>query len=101
MSSGYTCKSLFGLLLDSSPLKESVFYVVWRIEVPKKARFFIWQVLLGRVTIARRLVRRITSLVGPFCCLLCQKAEEDLDHLIWDYQYVQTVWSSFFAGVWS
>ena len=65
---GYTYKSLFSLLLDSP--KESVFYVVWRIKVPKKVRFFIWQVLLGRVNTINKLVRRRTSLLGPFCCML-------------------------------
>lgn len=27
-----------------------------------------------------RLVRRRTLIVVPFCCILCHKAEEDLDH---------------------
>ena len=42
-----------------------------------------------------RLVRRRTSIVGPFCCILCWKAEEDLDHLLWECQYAQAVWSFF------
>lgn len=44
-------------------------------------RFFIWQVLLGQVNNVDGLVRK-TSLVGSFCCLLCQKAEQNLDHLL-------------------
>ena len=80
-SQTYTCKSFFSPLLDPSPPKESVFYVVWRTKVPKKFKFFIWQVFLGQINIVDRLVRRRTSLVGPFCCMLCQKAKENLDHL--------------------
>ena len=38
---GYTCKSLFSLLLDPSPHTELVFYLVWRAKVPKKVRFII------------------------------------------------------------
>ena len=54
---------------------------VWRIKVPKKVRFFIWQKsLLDRVNIIDRLLKR-TLLVGSFCCLLRRKAEEDLDNL--------------------
>ena len=33
---GFSCNSLFGRLLDPAPSKESVFYVIWRIKVPKK-----------------------------------------------------------------
>ena len=91
---GYTCKSLFSLLLDLAPLKESFFDVVWRTKVPKKVRFFIWQVLLGLVITVDRLVRR-TLLVGPFCCILCPKVEEDLYHHFWESQFVRAMWSSF------
>ena len=54
--------------------------MVWRATVPKKVRFFIWQVLLGRVNTVDRLVRKRTLLVSPFCCILCWKVEEDLDY---------------------
>lgn len=74
------CESLFSLLLDPSPSRESVFVVVWRIKVFKKVRFLSGQ---GRVNIVRR-----TLVVGPCCCLLCWKAEKSLDHLFWDCQYV-------------
>ncbi|KAA0052767.1 hypothetical protein E5676_scaffold1856G00150 [Cucumis melo var. makuwa] len=39
--------------------------------------------------------RKRALLVNPFCCMLCRKAEEDLDHLFWDRHYAQAVWSSF------
>ncbi|TYK04295.1 serine/threonine-protein phosphatase 4 regulatory subunit 3-like isoform X2 [Cucumis melo var. makuwa] len=64
-------------------------------EGSQEVRFFIWQVLLGRVNTVDRLVRKRTLFVGPFCCMLCQKAEEDLDHLFCDCQYARAVWSSF------
>ena len=40
-SRGFSCNSLFSLLLDLVPPKESIFDVVWRTKVPKKVRFFI------------------------------------------------------------
>lgn len=46
-SLGFSCNSLFTLLLDPFPSREFVFYVVWRIKVFTKLRIFIWQVLLG------------------------------------------------------
>ena len=54
--------------------------MVWRTNVPKKVKFLIWLVFLGRVNTVDRLARR-TSFVGAFCCMLCQKAEENLNHL--------------------
>ena len=61
--------SLFGLSVDSAPPKKSVFDVIWRTKVPKKVRFFIWQVLLGRVNTIDGLVRRRSLLVGFFFLL--------------------------------
>lgn len=29
-----------------------------------------------------RFLRKIASLVGPFCCILCGKVEENLDYLL-------------------
>ena len=71
-------------MLDLSPYSKSIFDMVWRAKVSKKVRFFIWQVLLGHADTMERLVRKRTSLVDLFCCMLCQKAEEDLVHLFWD-----------------
>ena len=81
-SQGFSSKSLFSLLLDPSPTREFVFYVIWRIKVRTKVRFFTWQVLLGHVNIVDRLVSRRTMIVEPFYHILCRKAEEDLDHLL-------------------
>ena len=64
-----------------SPLVESVFSLVWRIKVLRKLCFFTWQVLHGRISMKDRLLRKMPLLVGHFCCILCWKAEEDLDHI--------------------
>ena len=82
------CKFLFDLLLDSSPPRESIFDVVWRTEVPKYVRFFIWQVLFGRVTLLTDLLRGGLHLLG-LCCLLCQKAKEYLNHLFRNCRYAR------------
>lgn len=83
-SQGFSCKSLFKMWPDPSFIRKSVFYGIWRIKVPKKISFFISQVL-GCMNNVDSLIRRRTSLVGPFCCILQQKTKEDLDHLFWDY----------------
>lgn len=66
-----------------------------RIKVPKKAKFFSWQVLLGRVNLLDRLLRKYL-LVGPFCCIHCRKVEEDLDYLLWGCEFVRSIWNCFF-----
>lgn len=63
--------------------------MLWRIKIRKKVKFFTRQVLLGRVNTMDRLLRKKSSLMGPFCCILCQKAEEDLGHLLWSCQFAR------------
>ncbi|TYK03471.1 ATPase family AAA domain-containing protein [Cucumis melo var. makuwa] len=50
-----------------------------------------------------RLLRKMPLLVGPFCCILCRKAEEDLDHILWhcgeDRQHL--FFCSYAAVVWN
>lgn len=69
---------------------------VWRVKIPKKIEFFIWQVLLGRMNTLGRLAKKMPSLMGPSCRILCQKAGKHLDHLLWDCQLATFVWSQFF-----
>lgn len=56
-----------------------VFLILWRINISTKVRFFTRQVLHGCANTLDRLVRKKLSLVGPFCHILCWKAEENLD----------------------
>ena len=77
-SRGYTCKSLFSLLLDPSPPTESIFEVVWRTKVPKKVRFFIWQVLFGRVTLLTDLLRGGLHLLSIFVAFSVERRKETL-----------------------
>lgn len=36
-----SCKAYFRLLSNPTPFKESIFYVVWRIKIPKKVRLYV------------------------------------------------------------
>lgn len=53
--------------------------------IPRKIRLFTCQVVYGRTNMLDRLVRKMPSLVGPFSCILCRKAEEDLDHFSFSF----------------
>lgn len=28
-------------------------------------------------------------MIGPFCCIICRKVEEDLEHSIWSCEFAQ------------
>lgn len=76
---GFLCKSFFPLFGRSLSLGELVFLAVWRIKVPRKAKFFTWQVLHGRANTLDTLGRKVPLLFGPFGSIVCLKVEEDLD----------------------
>lgn len=52
------------------------------LKILKKVKFFIWEAIHEKVNILDRLLRKLLSLIGPLCCILPRKVEEDLDHNI-------------------
>ena len=56
---GISCKSFFRVLVHSSPVVESVFDALSRIKIPKKVRFFVWQVWLGRLNSMDKVSRKM------------------------------------------
>lgn len=92
---GFSCNSFFQCLVDPSPLGESVLKALWRIKILER-----WCSLLdGFFTVV--LTSCIDSwgsclcLLGFFCCILCRKAEENLDHILWLCDFTSCVWDSF------
>lgn len=94
---GFSCKSFFRHLVDHSPLRKSVFSSLWRIKILRKVKFFTWQVIYGRSNIMDQFARKLL-LVGPFCCILRWKMEEDLDHILWTCEFVTSGWNHFFQA---
>lgn len=78
-----SCKSFFHILIDPSPLGESIFLAVWRIKIPRKLRFYTWLVLHGQPNPLDKLHRKVLILFGSSCCILYWKAEEDIGHILW------------------
>ena len=65
-----------------------------RLRFPRKLGSLSGKSCLGILWIG--LLGRGLRLSAHFCCILCRKAEEDLDHLFWDCHYVRAaMWSSF------
>lgn len=65
-----------------SPLRSLFSMCFGGLTFTRKFRFFFWHVLLGWMNTVDKLVRRRTF--GSFCCLLCRKANKNLDHLFWN-----------------
>lgn len=60
---GFSCKSFFHCFANPSPLRVSIFMVLWRIKNPRNVRFFTWQVLHNPANTLDQLVRTMPSLV--------------------------------------
>lgn len=52
--------------------------------------FCTWKVLQDRANTMDRLKRKLPSLVGSFCCILCWMAEEDLDYILCYCEFVSS-----------
>lgn len=87
---GLSYKSFFRILNDPSPVVELVFDVLLRIKIPKKVRFFLAS-FLGCINTMGKVLRKLSLLKSPFRCILCQKAEENLDHLLRECPFAKSV----------
>lgn len=88
---GFSSKPYFLCLVNPSPMGESISSLIWRLKIPRKMRFFTWQVLHGCISMPDRLVKKMPSLVWLFCCILFRKVEEDLDHILWYCDFAKRV----------
>lgn len=79
---GFSWKFFFRISFDPSPACVLVFDVLWRINIPKKIMIFSKQVLLDPVNTLDRLVRKMSLLMVPFCCILCRKVEENPNNIL-------------------
>lgn len=93
----FSCISFFNCLVDPSPLGESVFAMVWRIKIPRKVRFFTWQVLHNQANILDKLGWKLPTLFGPFVVFFVER-QGDLDHILWSCDVAVVVWDSFFQS---
>ncbi|XP_050145591.1 uncharacterized protein LOC126621231 [Malus sylvestris] len=64
---------------------------MWSLEVPQKIRVFMWKSLHAAVATMANLFFRRSSL-SPMC-LLCNSAEESMEHLFLQCPWVEAVWN--------
>jgi hypothetical protein len=89
----YSAKSAYnGLFMGSVSFGH--YTRVWKTWAPPKCRFFIWLAAHNRCWTADRLANK--GLNHPEKCLLCDQAEETLDHLLVTRSFSRVFWYQFF-----
>ncbi|WVZ85337.1 hypothetical protein U9M48_032277 [Paspalum notatum var. saurae] len=70
---------------------------IWKTWAPGKCKFFMWLVAHNRCWTANRLAKR--GLPHPERCLLCDQAEETIDHLLISCVFARQAWYSILQQV--
>jgi hypothetical protein len=63
---------------------------IWKSWAPRKCKFFMWLVAHNKCWMANRLEKR--GLPHPDYCLLCDQAEETVDHLLLSCVFSRQIW---------
>ena len=68
---------------------------LWRSWAPLQVKFFIFLAIRNRCWTEDRLVGR--GLPHPARCLLCEQAEENVQHILTDCMFAREVWFQLFS----
>lgn len=77
-------------------MSDIVFALSEKVQIFKKVKFFVWQILYGRVNTLDKVLRKVLDLIGTWCCILCRRVVEDLDCIFWSCAFTYVVWSRVF-----
>ncbi|TYK29578.1 LINE-1 retrotransposable element ORF2 protein [Cucumis melo var. makuwa] len=86
-------------ILSEAPVSPANFHpnlykTLWKVEFPKKCKFFIWTLIHGCINTADRLQKRLPNwALSPNWCYMCNKSQEDINHLFIHCPYSQQLWS--------
>lgn len=89
-SGSYSVKVGVSLLKSEDRMKEWEAKVCWNNVCLPKAGAFSWLAGNRRILFGDRL--RKMGFAGPFRCVLCEKAEEDVDHLLLNCEFAREAW---------
>lgn len=90
MNGCYSVKVGITLLERDSMTKEWESKICWNNVCLLKAGAFAWLVGNKRILSGDRLKKM--GFAGPFHCVLCEKAKEDVDHLLLNCDFAQKAW---------
>jgi hypothetical protein len=91
----YSASSAYGAMFVgcSRPLGA---WQLWKISAPPRVKLFFWLVMHGRCWTAHRRWRH--GLQESSSCIICDQAEETMDHIILGCVFSREVWSSCLRG---
>ncbi|KAG7551591.1 Ribonuclease H domain [Arabidopsis thaliana x Arabidopsis arenosa] len=65
---------------------------IWKMKTAPKLQHFLWRILSNALAAGTTLVYR--GITRNSQCTRCHKAEESIEHLFFDCEYVQAIWQS-------
>jgi hypothetical protein len=91
----YSASSAYGAMFVgcSRPLGA---WQLWKISAPPRVKLFFWLVMHGRCWTTHRRWRH--GLQESSSCIICDQAEETMDHIILGCVFSREVWSSCLKG---
>ncbi len=69
---------------------------LWNIKIPQRVKLFLWLAVRNRLPTTDFLTKR--GWTGPSICYLCNRAEEGLEHLLFNCSYSHLVWRRTLLG---
>lgn len=69
----------------------SIFPSVWKVKIFEKVKFFIWQVLHGRVDTLDQILGGRSLVVGLLCYIMCKRTTKDVEHITWSFNFARVV----------
>lgn len=78
--------------VSSSTVMEKFWKVIWRLELPKKIKLFIWRAYNNGIPVGTGMMRKL-GLTEAKCCF-CNYKFESAIHLFKDYWWFRTLWIS-------
>ncbi|GMI76256.1 hypothetical protein like AT4G29090 [Hibiscus trionum] len=95
----YSIKTAYAATLDCD--KADLFWkkMVWVDLVPPKVKFFVWQVMRGRIVVKEELRRRGLLLNCELLCPFCKVENESVFHLLFACKVAWHLWQRF-ANFW-
>lgn len=83
----------------TAQLNEISIHHLWKANIPKKCKFFIWTVLHRKLNTTEILQQKFKNMVlGPSCCVLCGADSESLDHIFIHCNFASSIWNRFQQG---
>ncbi|XP_058725465.1 uncharacterized protein LOC131596740 [Vicia villosa] len=103
--SGFTVSNAYDtiLLLDlpHPPLENSlssIFSCLWKTKVPSRIHLFGWRLIWNRLPTKAELAKRGILVEAQLLkCPLCNRVDEDLDHLFLHCHYTRTWWTELYS----